>query len=150
MAPIVGYHYGADNREELKSLRKKSLRLIVGAGAVLVVLAEVLALPLARMFVGYDPELTALTCHAFRLFSLSYLFMGVNIFGSAFFTALSNGAISAGISFLRTLVFQVAAVLILPVFFDVEGVWMSVIVAEVLALGVTAACLAKNRKRYGY
>ena len=150
MAPIVGYHYGADNREELKSLRKKSLRLIVGAGAVLVVLAEVLALPLARMFVGYDPELTALTCHAFRLFSLSYLFMGVNIFGSAFFTALSNGAISAGISFLRTLVFQVAAVLILPVFFDVEGVWMSVIVAEVLALGVTAACLAKKRERYGY
>lgn len=150
VAPVVGYHYGADNREELHSLLTKSLRLITGAGVLLVALAEVLAMPLARLFVGYDPELAELTCHAFRLFSLSYLFMGLNIFGSAFFTALSNGAVSAGISFLRTLVFQVIAVLVLPVFFDVEGVWMSVIVAEVLALGVTAACLAKNRKKYGY
>lgn len=150
VAPVVGYHYGADNRAELHSLLTKSLRLITGAGVLLVALAEVLAMPLARLFVGYDPELAELTCHAFRLFSLSYLFMGLNIFGSAFFTALSNGAVSAGISFLRTLVFQVIAVLVLPVFFDVEGVWMSVIVAEVLALGVTAACLAKNRKKYGY
>ena len=150
VAPIVGYHYGAANRGELKSLLKKSLCLIAGAGVVLVALAEVLALPLARLFVGYDPALTELTCHAFRLFSLSYLFMGLNIFGSAFFTALSNGAVSAAISFLRTLVFQVAAVLILPVFLDVEGVWISVVVAEVLALGVTAACLAKKRERYGY
>ena len=150
VAPIVGYHYGAANRGELKSLLKKSLCQIAGAGVVLEALAELLALPLARLFVGYDPALTELTCHAFRLFSLSYLFMGLNIFGSAFFTALSNGAVSAAISFLRTLVFQVAAVLILPVFLDVEGVWISVVVAEVLALGVTAACLAKKRERYGY
>lgn len=146
----MGYHYGAANRDELKSLLKKSLHLITGAGVILVALAEVLAMPLARLFVGYDPELANLTCHAFRLFSLSYLFMGINIFGSAFFTALSNGAVSAGISFLRTLVFQVISVLVLPVFFDVEGVWMSVIVAEVLALCITMVCLAKNRKKYGY
>lgn len=150
VAPVVGYHYGAANRDELKSLLKKSLHLITGAGVILVALAEVLAMPLARLFVGYDPELANLTCHAFRVFSLSYLFMGINIFGSAFFTALSNGAVSAGISFLRTLVFQVISVLVLPVFFDVEGVWMSVIVAEVLALCVTMVCLAKNRKKYGY
>ena len=150
VAPVVGYHYGAANRDELKSLLKKSLHLITGAGVILVALAEVLAMPLARLFVGYDPELANLTCHAFRVFSLSYLFMGINIFGSAFFTALSNGAVSAGISFLRTLVFQVISVLVLPVFFDVEGVWMSVIVAEVLALCITMVCLAKNRKKYGY
>lgn len=149
-APIVGYHYGAANREELKSLLKKSLCLITGAGVGLVALAEVSARPLAMLFVGYDRGLMELTCHAFRVFSLSYLFMGINIFGSAFFTALSNGAVSAGISFLRTLVFQVAAVLILPVFLDVEGVWLSVLAAEVAALGVTAVCLVKNRKRYGY
>lgn len=150
VAPVVGYHYGAANWDELKSLLKKSLHLITGAGVILVALAEVLAMPLARLFVGYDPELANLTCHAFRVFSLSYLFMGINIFGSAFFTALSNGAVSAGISFLRTLVFQVISVLVLPVFFDVEGVWMSVIVAEVLALCITMVCLAKNRKKYGY
>lgn len=150
VAPVIGYHYGAGNREELKSLLKKSLHLIISAGIVLVGLAEVMALPLSRLFVGYDSELMSLTCHAFRVFSLSYLFMGINIFGSAFFTALSNGAVSAGISFLRTLVFQVVSVLVLPVFFDVEGVWMSVIVAEVLALCMTILCLVKNSKRYGY
>lgn len=150
VAPVVGYHYGAANKKELKNLLKKSLHLIVGAGMGLVILAEILALPLSRLFVGYDAELTALTCRAFRLFSLSYLFMGINIFSSAFFTALSNGAVSAGISFLRTLVFQVVSVLVLPVFLDVDGVWLSVLVAEILALGVTCVCLLKNRKRYGY
>lgn len=150
VAPIVGYHYGAENRQELKNLLKKSLRLIVGAGMGLVLLAEVLAMPLSKLFVGYDQTLMELTCRAFRLFSLSYLFMGINIFASAFFTALSNGAVSAGISFLRTLVFQVVSVLVLPVFLDVDGVWLSVLVAEVLALGVTVICLVKNRKRYGY
>lgn len=150
VAPIVGYHYGAENRQELKNLLKKSLRLIVGAGMGLVLLAEVLAMPLSKLFVGYDQTLMELTCRAFRLFSLSYLFMGINIFASAFFTALSNGAVSAGISFLRTLVFQVVSVLVLPVFLDVDGVWLSVLVAEVLALGVTIICLVKNRKRYGY
>lgn len=107
-------------------------------------------MPLSKLFVGYDQTLMELTCRAFRLFSLSYLFMGINIFASAFFTALSNGAVSAGISFLRTLVFQVVSVLVLPVFLDVDGVWLSVLVAEVLALGVTVICLVKNRKRYGY
>lgn len=149
-APIVGFHYGAGNREELQNVFKKSLISMVVSGMAMLGLAVGLSGILANIFVGYDGELFALTKRGFTIYSLSFAVMGINIFGSAFFTALGNGLVSALISFLRTLVFQMAAVLILPVFFGTNGVWMVIVVSEVLALAVTAGLLIKERKRYHY
>lgn len=149
-APIVGYHYGAQNHAELKNLFKKSLTLVVGAGLVLTAVAELFAGVLVGIFVRYDPELYAMTTHGFRLYALAFLMMGVNVWGSAFFTALNNGAVSAAISFLRTLVFQIAAVLLLPLLLGINGIWLAVVVAEGLALLVTIAFFAAQRKRYHY
>lgn len=149
-APIIGYHYGAENTDELKSLLRKSLVLVGGAAVVLTILAEVLAAPMSMLFVGYDRSLMELTCRGFRLFSLSFLLTGFNIFGSAFFTALNNGVVSACISFLRTLLFQVAAVLLLPIVLGVDGIWLAIVAAELLAFGVTVLFLWKMRGRYRY
>lgn len=149
-APIVSFHYGAGNHDEMKNMRKKSLTLMLTAGVVLLGLSELLAAPLAHIFVGYDAGLYELTLHAFRLFSFSFLLMGLNIFTSSFFTALNNGAVSAGISFLRTLVFQTSAVLLLPVILDVDGIWLAVTCAEVLAGIVSASFLLGMRKKYDY
>lgn len=149
-APVVGYHYGAGNHPELKNMLKKSILLMGGSGIILSILAFSLADPLAGIFVGYDRELFALTSHAFRLFSCSFLLAGLNIFASSFFTALSNGAVSAAISFLRTLVFQTSSVLVLPVFFDVDGIWWAITVAEACACVVSAVFLFVKRKRYRY
>ncbi len=149
-APIVGYHYGAQNHAELKNLFKKSLTLVVGAGLVLTAVAELFSGALVGIFVRYDPELYAMTTHGFRLYALAFLMMGVNVWGSAFFTALNNGAVSAAISFLRTLVFQIAAVLLLPLLLGINGIWLAVVVAEGLALLVTIAFFAAQRKRYHY
>lgn len=149
-APIVGYHYGAENESELKNLFWKSLTLIGIAGICMVVLAEVLSYSLTKLFVGYDAELFALTCHGFRLYAISFLICGFNIWGSGFFTALGDGITSAIISFLRTLVFQVAVVLILPMYLQIDGIWLAIVVAEVLALFVTGTFLVKKRKKYHY
>lgn len=149
-APVVGYHYGAQNHPELKNLFRRSLILMAGFGVGMTVLAELLAQPLTKIFVGYDAELVALTVRGFMIYSISFLFSGVNIFGSAFFTALNNGVVSAVISFLRTLVFQVIVVLLLPAIFDIDGIWMAVVVAEVLALIVTAVFFIAKRRQYHY
>lgn len=149
-APIIGYHYGAGNYEELKGLFRKSLRLISLWNILLTVIAIVTAQPLARIFVGYDAALTALTRRGLCLYSLSFLITGINIFGSAFFTALGNGAISAAISFLRTLLFQIAAVLILPLFLGLDGIWLAIVAAELLALIVTVGFFIKHGKYYHY
>ena len=149
-APIVSYHYGAQNHAELKNLFKKSLLLVFGAGIILTVLAEVFSGPLVGIFVSYDAGLFEMTRHGFRLYALAFLMMGINVWGSAFFTALNNGAVSAAISFLRTLVFQIAAVLVLPLLLGVSGIWLAVVVAEALALAVTIFFLATKKKRYHY
>lgn len=149
-APIISYHYGAGNHLELKNMLKKSLLLMSGSGLVLSALAFSLANPLAEIFVGYDKELFALTSHAFRLFSCSFLLAGFNIFVSSFFTALNNGAVSAAVSFLRTLIFQTSSVLILPVFFDVDGIWWAITVAEGCAWGISIIFLFARRKKYRY
>ena len=128
-APIVGYHYGAQNHGELKNMLRKSLFLMSISGVVLTLLAAALAAPLARLFVGYDQALFDMTRHAFRLFSLSFLLAGINIYVSSFFTALNNGAVSAIVSFLRTLVFQMLCVLVLPIFFGIDGIWWATAVA---------------------
>ena len=149
-APVVGYHYGAQNHAELKSLLSKSVRIISVFAVCMFALAEVLARPLASIFVGYDAGLTELTVRAFSIFSFAFLFAGFSIFGSSFFTALNNGLISAAISFLRTLVFQIAAVLILPLIFDIDGIWYSIVVAEVVSVIVTVIFVFTKRKKYGY
>ena len=149
-APVVGYHYGAGNDGELKSLLKKSA-VIVGIFSVcMLVLGEVLAKPLSLIFVGYDEGLFDLTLRGFAFFSFSFLFSGVAIFGSSFFTALNNGLVSAIISFLRSLVFQVAAILILPLVWGIDGIWISIVVAELMAALVTMAFLVGMRKKYRY
>ncbi len=148
--PVVSYHYGAGTQSELQSLLRKSLLLILLFCAGLTAAAVVLAGPLSRIFVGYDSELLILTTRGFRLYSLSFLAMGFNIFASAFFTALSNGVISAAIAFLRTLLFQTAAIFILPLFLELDGIWLAVTAAELLTLLITAAFLVTQRNRYGY
>ena len=149
-APVVGYHYGAQNHAELKSLLKKSLILIGIFSVGMLILGEVLAYPLSVIFVGYDKALFDLTMRGFLIYSFSFLFSGIAIYGSGFFTALNNGLVSALISFLRTLVFQIAAVMLLPLIFDMDGIWYSIIVAEVMAALVTVAFLLGMRKKYHY
>lgn len=149
-APIIGYHYGAAHDKELKNLFRKSMVLMGGSGLILTVLAEILTAPLVTIFASYDAELFQMTTHGFRLYSLAFIFMGINVWGSAFFTALGNGAVSAIISFLRTLLFQIAVVLVLPVFFGIDGIWLAIVVAELLALIVTVLFLSKKRKKYHY
>lgn len=149
-APIVGFHYGAQNHAELKNMLKMSTRLMCASGLVLTILARVLAAPLAKIFVGYEEGLYTLTCHAFRLFSFAFLFAGFNIFASSFFTALNNGFISAAISFLRTLVCQTASVLLLPLLFDVDGIWYAITAAEIFATTISVIFLFAKRKKYQY
>lgn len=150
-APIISYHYGAGNHGELKNLYKKSLQLVGSWGILLFILAQLLATPLAKLFVGYDSTLLAMTQTGFRIYSLVYIINGFNIFGSSFFTALSNGVVSAVISFLRTLVFQIGAVFILPIVFGgINGIWSSVTVAELLTLCITITFFVRQRRKYHY
>lgn len=149
-APVIGYHYGAENQRELKSLLKKSLNIIGILSVAMLIAAEVLARPLAVIYVGYDPDLLNLTLRGFVIFSFSFLFAGIAIYGSSFFTALNNGLVSALISFLRTMVFQIAAVLIFPLFWGIDGIWSSIVMAELMAALVTILFLMGMRKKYHY
>ena len=149
-APVIGFHYGAGNHSELQNLLKKSVKIMMSLGVILTVLALLLAHPLAKIFVGYDAELLAITEHAFKLFSFCFLLLGFNIFSSSFFTALNNGGISAAISFLRTLIFQTLSVLILPIFLGVDGLWGANVAAEIFAFVISLAFLVANRKKYHY
>lgn len=149
-APVIGFHDGAQNHDELHGLLRKSLIMIGLFGIGMIAAAELLAVPLSRIFVGYDPELMALTVSGFRIFGLSFGFMGFAIFFSSFFTALNDGITSAIISFLRTLVFQCAAVIILPLLWGIDGVWISIVVAEFMAVVLGAIFLIAKRKKYHY
>ena len=149
-APVISFHFGAENHSELQSLLRKSLVIIGVASVLMVLLGECLAMPLSLLFAGYDAELYSLTLRGFYVYSVSFLFSGVAIYGSSFFTALNNGPVSAAISFLRTLVFQIAAVMLLPLIFDVDGIWFSIIVAELMATAVTVIFLVGMRKKYHY
>ena len=149
-APITGYHFGAQNHGELKNMLRKSSFLSAVSGAALTVLAIALSSPMAKLFVGYDEALYDLTRHAFKLFAYSFLLAGFNIFASSFFTALNNGAVSAAISFMRTLIFQTSSVLILPLFLGVDGIWWAITVAEAFAFLLSLAFLFAKRKKYHY
>lgn len=149
-APIVGYHYGAQNHDELKNLLKRSLVIIGITSVAMFALAELASAPLSTLFVGYDKDLFTLTKRAFLFYSFSFLFSGLAIYGSSFFTALGNGVVSAFISFLRTLVFQILFVIVLPLLWGIDGIWISVVVAELMAGIITALLLIIKRKEYKY
>ena len=149
-APIVSFHYGAGNHGEMRSLLRKSLLSMGATGIVMMLSAQASAPLLSGIFVGYDAELLAITKHAFVIFACSYLLSGMNIYASSFFTALNNGGISAAISFLRTLIFQTGAVLVLPLLLGIDGIWWAVAVSEVMAFLISALFLAAKRKKYQY
>ena len=149
-SPVVGFHYGAQNRAELHSLLKKSLIITAFLSGAMTLSAAIMAYPIGRLFVGYDERLLEMTVSGFRIFGLSFLFMGFAILGSGYFTALSDGLTSALISFLRTLVFQIAAVLLLPLILGIHGIWWSIVAAEFMAAALCFVFLAAKRKRYGY
>ena len=149
-APIVSYHYGAQNREELKSLLRKAIIIVAIAALCMFAAGELLAAPLSHLFVAYDEELLQMTTHAFAIFSFSFLFSGFAINGSSFFTALNDCLTSALISFLRTLVFQGAAVLLFPLLWGLDGIWFSIVAAEIMAVLATIFFLLKKQKKYGY
>ena len=150
LSPPVGYHFGAGTTDELKNLLRKSLVIVLTASVLMTAAGLFLAYPLSSLFTGYDPALLSMTVRGFFFFSFSFLFAGLAILGSAFFTALNNGAVSALLSFLRTMVFQVSAVLLLPLVLGLDGIWLSIAVAELCAALVTALCLVKYKKRYRY
>ena len=149
-APIVSYHFGAGNRGELQNLLRKSILLMGVGGLAMVGAAQGLAGPMARLFVGYDDALCRMTVHAFRIATLSFVLVGFNIFASSFFTALNDGVVSAIISFLRTFVFKLSAVLLLPLIWELDGIWWAEVAAEICAFGLGMAFLLGKRKKYGY
>jgi len=147
-APVIGYHYGAQNHGELKNLLKKGVILNVSAAAGMLLLSELLSKPLAVIFAGYDAALYTMTLNGFRIYAVSFLFSGMAIMGPSFFTALNNGLVSAVIAFLRTVVFQVGCVLVLPVVWGLDGIWLSLVIAEALAALAAVAFLVGMRKHY--
>lgn len=149
-APVIGYHFGAGNHQELKNILKKSTVIISISAVSMLLLSELLAYPLAKIFVGYDEALMQLTLQGFKIFSFAFLFSGFAIFGSSFFTALNDGLTSALISFLRTLVFQVIAVLLLPLLFGINGIWFSIVAAEFVATIVTITFIIGKKNKYHY
>lgn len=150
VAPIIGYHYGAENNKEVKNLLSKSLILLAITGAIMTCLTEILANPLSKLFVGYDKELLSLTSNGMSLYGISFLMVGFNIFSSSFFTALNNGLISALISFIRTLIIQIATVMILPLFLGIKGIWLSVVLTEILGMIISFAFIITQKKKYNY
>ena len=150
VSPVIGFHYGAGNRNELKSLRKKSTNIIALSSAIMCLAALLLARPLASVFVGYDPELMDMTVHGFTIYSFCFLFAGMAIFGPAFFTALSDGLTSALIAFMRTVLFQIGAVLLFPLIWGLDGIWWSVVAADFVATAVSVLFMIGKRKRFGY
>lgn len=150
IVPVIGYHYGARNHDELKSLLKKSVIVVGLFSTSIFTLSELLAYPIAKVYVGYDEELMRITTQAFFVYSFAFLFMGMAVFASSFFTALNNGTVSAMVAFLRTLVFETTAIILLPIVFGVDGIWGSIVLAELMAAVVGAGFIYRMRRRYCY
>lgn len=150
VSPIIGYNYGANNTCELKNVFKKCVVTILSASLIMLILSEIFAKPLAIIFSGYDPYLLDMTLNGLRIYAISFAFSGLAIFGSSFFTALNDGLTSAILSFSRTIVFQVSTLLLLPIFFDLNGIWFSIVAAELLAFSLTLAFIIIKRKKYSY
>ena len=150
VTPVIGYNYGAGNKPELKSLLRHSVILLLVLGALMTLVSELSAGPAARLFVGYDPELTALTTRAIRLYMISFFIAGINLFASAWFTGLNNGKVSATVSFIRNLVFELGFVFLLPAVMGPDGIWLAVDAADLCALILCTTLILAYRKRYGY
>lgn len=150
ISPVIGFHYGAENEDELKNLFKRSAKMLITASVVITILSELASRLLVGIFVGYDPELMALTVRGFRIYSIAFLFMGINIFGSGFFTALNNGGISAMLSVTRSLGLQLISIYLLPYLLGTDGLWLVVVVSDGLCLLLTIYMLARYRKKYHY
>lgn len=149
-APVISYHYGAENKDEVKNLLKKNMIFAAVSGIVLFLVSEMLSSPVAKIFTGYDDALFEITKRAFVLYSFSYIFAGLNTIASAFFTALNNGFVSALISFSRTFVFNIVFVFLLPMFFSLDGIWLCCACAEICTLIISLICVIMNKKKYGY
>lgn len=150
MAPIVGYNLGAGNQKELHNVFVKSLWIVLVAGGCMLGLSQALAVPLGKLYLGYDQTLLEMSVHGFRLYAVAFLIVGLNIWGSAFFTALNNGFVSGALALLRTFAFQLVFVLTLPLALGIDGVWWACSASEGAAAVVTIGCLAGLRSRYGY
>ncbi len=150
VSPIIGYHYGAKNHTELQGLLRKSLAVLLFLAIAMFILGEGLAVPLSKLFVGYNEKILEMTIRGFRLYSFSFMIVGFSIFGSAFFTALNNGLVSAILSFLRLFLLQAVSVLVLPVFLGLDGIWLSGVASELVALIITFSCIFALRKKYNY
>lgn len=150
VSPIIAYNYGGKNNDELKNVFKKSIILICIFEIILMLFAEIVAVPFSKIFVSYDIDLLNMTVNGFRIYAFSLLFMGINLFSSSFFTALNDGKVSGIISFIRTFIMQIGTVLIIPIFMGLNGIWISTVVAEVLSMIVSVICLIYNKKRYKY
>lgn len=149
-APLIGFNFGAENREELKNLFRKSIIIITACGLIMTALSEALAVPLAKIFVSYDKELLEMTVRGFRIFSVAFLVSGYGVFCSAMFTALNNGLVSALVSFMRTVVFQIATIMVFPLFWGIDGVWAANVFAEIASMIVSVGFIVAYRRRYGY
>lgn len=149
-APIVGFHYGAQNHSELHNILQKSLVILSSGGFLMFLAGEALAVPLSKIYASYDPFLLQITIHGFRIFSISFIPCGLAIYASSFFTALNDGITSAVISFLRTFVFEMAFVMLLPSFMGPDGIWYSIVAAEVMAVTISEIFILLNKKKYGY
>lgn len=150
VAPIIGFNFGAGNKPELQNIFRKSVVVLTITNITMFVMAQVLTVPMAKIFVGYDHALNELTVRGMRIYSVAFLVMGFNVFASAFFTALSNGKISAILSVTRTLILQLVMIYVLPILLDVDGLWAVVIAVEGISLIVTVYYIFKNRNKYGY
>jgi len=150
IGPVIGYHFGAQDHRELKNLRKRSLMIIGLSSVSMFVLSEILAHPFSAMFLQGTEKLLPYAVHAFRIVSVAYLFTGMAIFGSAFFTALNNGQVSALISFMRNFVFELGAVILLPILFGIDGIWYSVVFAELMSAAAGGIIMVALRKKYQY
>ena len=150
MAPIVGYNLGLGNKEELHNIFVKSLWIVLLGGLAMLALAEGLAVPLGKLYVGYDPELLAMSVRGFRIYAVGFAVVGLNIWGSAFFTALNNGVVSGALAISRTFAFEMICIFLLPMALGLDGVWWTCAVSEGAAAVVTVGCLAGLRRRYGY
>ena len=149
-SPVMGYHYGAQNHREMKNIMKRSIVLLSVAAVALTALAIALARPIASVFVGYDPALLDLTARAFVICATPFLVMWFNIYTSSFFTALNDGPVSAAISFMRSLVLPTVCIILMPMVWELDGVWYSLVGSEVLGVAVSAYFLLSKRKKYQY
>ena len=149
-SPVFSFNYGADNSTELKSLFRKCASIILGSSVIMLLAAEVLARPLAMIFTSYDQSLLDMTTHAFAIYSVSFLFCGIGIFGSGLFTAMNNGLISAILSFVRTVILQITFIFVLPRLWGLDGIWWSAVLAEGLAAALSIVCILAYRKKYKY